>query len=116
MSLSDQQWTFLQNTALLIAFCATRQIKLTGGELYRTQEQQDLHYAAKRSKVKHSRHQDRLAVDFNIFIDNILVGSNPTEAEFIELKLMADYWHCLHADNVCGYDWSWDYNHFEMKN
>ena len=30
-------------------------------------------------------------------------------------KPLAEYWKSLHEDNVSGYDWGLDGNHFEMK-
>jgi hypothetical protein len=55
--------------ANLILFASCEGMELTMGEAFRSQEQQDIHRAAGRSRVRYSKHQDRLAIDFNLFIN-----------------------------------------------
>ena len=69
MSLSQRQQTFSIMVANLILFALQEGIALTFGETYRTEEQQEIHRRNGVSRVRHSKHQDRLAVDFNLFID-----------------------------------------------
>ena len=111
MSMSDEQWTFLRHVAKLIEHAATLPgYKLTGGELWRTEEQQRIHLEAGRSKTMKSKHMERLAVDFNLFVGGVL----QTRGE--AFKPLAEFWRSLDPEhNVSGYDWQWDYNHFERR-
>ena len=67
MTKVEQQFAFLQDVSLLIQKAVELGITLTAGELTRTQEQQDLYLAHGNTTVKHSRHQDKMAIDFNYF-------------------------------------------------
>ncbi len=69
MKLSEKQRKFTLMVAELILFAYARDMELTMGEAFRTDEQQDIHLRSGASRVKRSRHQDRLAVDMNLFID-----------------------------------------------
>lgn len=108
-SLSDKQWTFLKNVASLIQYAQSLQgYKITGGELWRHQIMQVYYLKVGLSKTKTSKHQDRLAIDLNVFID----GELRTDRE--AYKPLAEYWKSLHPDNTSGYYWNWDLNHFQM--
>lgn len=110
LTLRQRQSIFLRNVAKLIAYAFDELgVELTGGELYRTAEQQAIHVKNGLSKVKMSRHQQRLAIDLNLFID----GKYVTETE--KYKPLAEYWKSLHPENRAGYDFGWDGNHFEMR-
>ena len=50
MSMVDEQWEFLQDVALLILEAKMLHIDLTGGELYRTQAQQDIYIKEGKSR------------------------------------------------------------------
>jgi hypothetical protein len=104
-----KQSIFLLNVAKLIIWSFDNGMELTAGEMYRTDEQQAIYLQQGKSKVQRSRHQDRLAVDLNLFVGGIY----RTDKE--SYKPLATYWKSLHPDNVAGYDWGWDANHFEMK-
>lgn len=104
-----KQSVFLLNVADLIQWAFCNGYELTGGELWRPQEMQDIYLKQGKTKVKRSKHQDRLAIDLNLFID----GKYRTANE--DYKELAEYWKSLHPDNIAGYDWGWDGNHFEMK-
>jgi len=109
-SLRPKQVIFLRNVAKLIEYSTTLpNLELTAGEMWRTAEQQEIYIAKGLSKAKRSRHQDRLAVDLNVFIN----GVYRTDKE--AFKDLAKYWKELNPSNVSGYDWDWDYNHFEMR-
>ncbi|MCK5563702.1 MAG: M15 family metallopeptidase [Planctomycetes bacterium] len=69
MSLSERQQTFSIMVAKLIFFALQEGMALTFGEAFRTKEQQTLHLKSGKSRVRRSKHQARLAVDFNLFID-----------------------------------------------
>ena len=109
MTLRQKQSVFLSNVAKLISWAFENGYELTGGELFRTAEQQAIHLANKVTKAKRSRHQDRLAIDLNLFIDGKYIRTREP------FKPLAEKWKSLHPDNVAGYDWGWDANHFEMK-
>ena len=59
--------------AELTLFAYARGLELTFGEVFRTKEQQEIHMKSGRSRVARSKHQDRLAVDFNLFVDGAYV-------------------------------------------
>lgn len=109
MSLKDKQIIFLKNFALLIIWASENGYQVTAGELFRTEEQQAINIKKGLSKATRSKHQDRLAGDLNLFIK----GEYQTTRE--PYKPLAVKWKSLHPDNVAGYDWGWDANHFEMK-
>lgn len=109
MTLREKQSTFIKNVAKLIIWAFEQGYELTAGELFRTEEQQQLYLKSGKSKAQRSRHQDRLAIDLNLFID----GVYKTDKE--SYKPLAEYWKSLNQDNVAGYDFGWDANHFEMK-
>lgn len=104
-----KQSIFLQNVAALICWAFNNGYELTGGELYRTEEQQEIYRKKGLSKATRSRHQDRLAIDLNLFIDGVYQTTREP------YRPLAEYWKSLHPENVAGYDWGWDANHFEMK-
>ncbi len=107
-SINDDQSLFLQDVAKLILFAHTQKgVMLTGGELYRTAEQQAIYLAKGLTKVKLSQHQKRLAIDLNLFIDGVY------QSEKEAYKFLSDYWKSLSPKNRSGYDWGWDANHFE---
>ncbi len=98
---------------------------MTVGEFLRTNSQQALYFlgykisvldgklnvtkSKKRSKTLDGSHLKKLAADLNLFID----GKYRTDRE--SYKPLADYWKSLNENNVAGYDWGFDANHFEMK-
>ncbi len=108
MSLSDRQWTFLQNISKLIQEAQRLNIKLTGGELYRTQYQQERYVATGKSKTMHSKHLSRLAMDFNFFVDGRLTY------ELEDVKELGRYWESLSPTNQAGMFWKFrDTPHFQ---
>ena len=125
MTLREKQSAFLVNVAKLILWADTQGYQLTGGELGRTTDQQILYYrgytikdengiislvkANKLSKTMDSKHLKKLAIDLYLFKNNKYISSND------EYKPLAEFWVSLHPDNVAGYYWNFDGNHFEMK-
>ena len=123
MHMSDRQWAFLQDIAKLIQWADENGYKLTEGEGYRTIDQQILYYhglklvtnngdvflqsAPRRSKTMHSKHLDRLAHDFNVFVD----GKYTTDAA--KIRPLGEYWESLSVNNVWGGSWGWDPGHFQ---
>ena len=86
MSLSQRQQTFSIMVANLILYALQEGYGLTFGEAYRTKDQQALYFKSGHSRVKYSKHQDRLAVDFNLFID----GKYVTDKE--QYRKIGEYW------------------------
>lgn len=101
----------MANLAKLILYAYEQGYELTGGELYRTQEQQDLHRAKGLSKVQVSQHQKRLAVDLNLFKDGKWLSTSEAH------RTLGAYWKSLHTDNRWGGDFKSlpDGNHYEMR-
>jgi hypothetical protein len=119
--LRSAQWEFLQDVARLIDYAKAQGFQLTGGELWRTQEQQALHIQNKRSKTMNSKHLERLAIDLNIFYDVDEDGDMDlvTREEHVKTiaKVLGDYWERLRppGKNVWGGSWGWDSPHFERR-
>lgn len=109
MTLRERQSLFIQNFAKLILWAFENGYEVTAGELLRTPEQQQIYIKKGLSKAERSRHQDKLAGDLNLFVGGVYQTAKSP------YKPLADYWKSLHSDNVAGYDWGWDANHFEMK-
>lgn len=118
-SLSDEQWEFTQDVSRLISFAAERGFKLTMGEVYRTVEQQAIYVKSGLSKTMNSMHLNRCAVDFNIFFDIDGDGDKDLiqSGEVMErhARILGNYWKSLNSKNVSGFDWGWDYGHFERR-
>ena len=132
--LSEKQRIFTRNVACLIEFSFdVLEIELTFGEAHRTQSQILLNYfgyavvregnsialkkSKRLSKTLFSKHADRLAVDFNYFINGRLTY------DFHKVQCLGKYWESLHPDNVWGGDFNKngikdgfvDTPHFEMR-
>ena len=119
MPLSDEQWEFTLDIARLILFAYIHKYKLTQGEAYRTVEQQALYVKSGLSKTMKSGHLVRLAKDFNIFFDFDLDGDQDylsSEQHMEEhAHILGEYWASLNPKNISGFDWGWDYGHFERE-
>lgn len=119
MTLGQRQRLFAQNIGKLITWAYANGYELTFGEFDRTEEQQKIYFDTGRSKTMNSRHLVRLAGDFNVFKDGVLLNKP------VDFKPLGDYWESLHIDNCWGGDWDRDDNldeekfkdpyHFEMR-
>lgn len=111
MSKVSEQWLFLQDVAMLIMYASRIGIVLTGGELYRTKEQQEIHVKAGRSKTMNSRHMERLAIDFNFFVGGVLTY------DYDKIEPLGKYWCQLSEKNQWGgyFNSFQDTPHFERK-
>lgn len=97
MSLSDEQWLFLQDVARLIEYVKSHEWKLTGGELMRTIEQQKIYFDSGKSKTLNSSHIKKLAIDLAFF--------SPTGEYMFEKKDIqwaGNYWEELDRQNKWG--------------
>lgn len=110
MSLVKEQNKFLLDVAELIQYADNIGIVLTGGELFRTKEQQSIYVNTGKSKTFNSKHLKRLAIDFNFFIDGFLTYDKE------KLQALGDFWECLDKKNRWGGNWKFvDTPHFERN-
>ena len=113
MKTSDKQWLFLQDVAKLIIYAESINIKLTGGELFRSIEQQAIYFNSipPKTKTMKSKHLERLAIDFNFFIDDRLTW------QLEDVRALGVYWESLSDKNEAGMFWKWkDLPHFQRNN
>ena len=111
MSLVKEQATFLLDVCKLIEFATAQGFTVTGGELFRTAEQQAIYIKTGRSKTMDSKHLKRCAIDLNFFKDGKLTYDVAT------LKPIGDFWESLDPKNNWGGNWKSfkDVPHFERK-
>lgn len=115
MRTSDKQALFAVDISRLIIWGHEQGMKLTKGEALRTKEQQAIYVKKMYSRVKRSKHQDKLAQDLNL-----LVGSRLGTPE--EYRKLGEHWEFM------GHRWGgrfgvkkenynkevgWDACHFE---
>jgi len=117
MSLVKEQHLFLLDVAKLINRIANSGMIVTGGELYRTAEQQAIYVKSGLSTTTNSKHLVRLAIDLNFFV--IDANGNPklTYDKSI-IKPFGDYWESLApGKNKWGGNWATfkDVPHFERN-
>lgn len=111
MSLVPEQAEFLLHAAQLIQHATAQGYVVTGGELFRTAEQQAIYVKAGRSKTMASNHLRRCAIDLNFFKGGVLVYDVPT------LRSVGEYWESLSPKNSAGMFWKSfkDVPHFERR-
>lgn len=99
MSLVKEQAAFLLDVAKLVQKATELGFSVTGGELARTPEQQQIYVKTGRSKTMSSIHLKRCAIDLNFFKDGKLTY------DVQALKAVGDYWESLDAKNQWGGNW-----------
>ena len=128
MKLSEQQQKFTNNIGYLILFAGFYGIDLTLGEAHRTRSQILLNYfgykitkggvlglklvkTRRLSKTLNSLHAERLAIDFNFFIDGELTY------DYDKIKPLGEYWEKLDPLNRWGGNFKnfVDTPHFQMN-
>lgn len=111
MKLSEKQQIFTKNVAKLIVKAEKLGIGLTFGHAWRSQAEQRRLVQLGRSKTSNSKHLQRLAVDFNFFINGKLTYRKE------DIQELGDYWESLNEKNSWGGNWKTflDTPHFEMK-
>jgi len=116
MSTVEQQNAFIKDAARLILEAQKFGLKVTAGELYRTQEQQDIYYRTGKSKLKHSLHQDRMAIDLNFF-KRTTTGEMELTYNKADIQKLGDWWETLSPQNKWGGNWSGfiDTPHFQRN-
>lgn len=110
-SLVLEQQAFLLDVAAFIIWCKDEGWFVTGGELFRTPEQQRIYVETGRSKTMNSNHLRRLAIDLNFFRDGKLIYDKAA------LQKVGDFWESLHKQNSWGGNWNSfkDVPHFERR-
>lgn len=110
MSLVFDQADFLLDACKLITYATSAGFVVTGGELYRTAEQQAIYLKSGKSKTMQSNHLQRLAIDLNFFLNGSLTYDVPT------LTPIGHYWMSLNPKNQWGGLWKFiDTPHFERR-
>lgn len=111
MSLSSEQAAFLLDACKLIEYATQRGWTVTGGELYRTQEQQEIYFKQGKSKTMESNHLKRLAIDLNFLKNGQPVWDKPALAE------LGAFWESLNPKNRWGGNFKSlpDVPHFERN-
>lgn len=109
--MTKKQITFSKDVAKLIVFANSLGIDMTFGEVFRTNEQQEIYLKSGRTNARYSQHQNRLAVDFNFFIDGELTYKKS------DLQVLGNYWETLRSVNVWGGNFKSfiDTPHFTIK-
>ncbi|MEI7159445.1 M15 family metallopeptidase [Pectobacterium parmentieri] len=108
MTLSEKQQRFTQMTARLISWAEENGYQLTFGEAYRTPEQAKLN-AKSGAGIANSLHTQRLAVDFNLFIN----GQYQTQTE--AYLPLGEYWESLGGSWGGRFTSRPDGNHFSLE-
>jgi len=115
VGLVGKQSGFLLDVCKLIRKAHDLGFIVTGGELYRTKDQQQLYFAIGRSKTMDSMHCKRLAIDLNFFTQDDDVLELTYEKN--DMQEAGDFWESLHQDNQWGGNWTTflDTCHFERR-
>jgi len=101
LSKMDKRAIFLEMIADLIHFAKENGIRLICFSFHRTEKQQKMLYEYGKSKVKHSKHQDWLAMDLAILDDNDEIVWDRNE----DYELLGSYWK--HLGDVYGVHARW---------
>lgn len=111
MSLVTEQAAFLLDVCKLIQTANKLGFVVTGGELYRTPEQQQIYVKTGRSQTLKSNHLRRLAIDLNFFVDGKLCY------DIEKLRPIGEFWQSLNPKNSWGGFWKSfkDVPHFERN-
>ena len=96
MSLVKEQAAFLLDVVKLINFATEQGFVVTGGELFRTAEQQQIYMKTGRSKTMNSLHLKRCAIDLNFFKDGKLCYDKKV------LAPLGAFWESLDPLNSWG--------------
>jgi len=98
MSMVALQAEFLLDVCKLIEYGTEQGFVITGGELWRPMEMQQIYLQTGRSKTMNSQHLNRLAIDLNIFKDGQLCGRAGIEP-------LGKFWESLNIKNRWGGSW-----------
>lgn len=111
MSMVTEQAEFLLDACKLVQFATSQGWVVTGGELFRTAEQQTIYVRTGRSKTMNSNHLKRCAIDLNFFKDGKLVWDKT------QLAPLGAFWESLNPKNRWGGNFKSlvDVPHFERN-
>lgn len=111
MTLSEEQAAFLLDVCKLVQFATSQGWRVTGGELWRTPEQQEIYFRTGKSKTMQSNHLRRLAIDLNFLKDGQPVYDKAA------LQPIGAYWESLSKLNRWGGNFAGftDTPHFERN-
>lgn len=90
MKLVEHQAAFLMDLVKLLEVATASGFLVTGGELYRTAEQQEIYVREGKSRTRDSNHLRRLAIDLHFFKGGKLVSSRD------ELRPVGEFWESLY--------------------
>ena len=94
----------------LIKYADSQDMGVTGGDWWRSEEEQTRLFNAGYSKVMtFGFHQRRLAVDLNIFINDVYTADDKY------YKILGDYWESLDQDNIWGGRWLTIHDKFHFQ-
>lgn len=96
MSLVAEQAAFLHDVVKLIQYATAAGFVVTGGELWRSPEQQAIYVKTGRSKTLNSNHLRRCAIDLNFFKGGALCY------DIEALRPVGHYWESLDPKNRWG--------------
>jgi hypothetical protein len=109
MKLSEKQRRFTRLVGLLIEYAYKNGMELTFGAAYRSPEQAK-QTAAAGTGIVNSLHCERLAVDFNVFVDGVYQTDS---AAYLPL---GEFWESLGEDCAWGGRFKRpDGNHFSIR-
>lgn len=102
-----EQWAFLLDVSILLMKAKALGYVVTGGELYRTVEQQQWYVDQGLSNTMESNHLRRLAIDLNCFKGGVVVRATDLGA----------FWESLNPVNRWGGNFTTidDPDHFERN-
>lgn len=99
MKLILEQSAFLLDVCELVRFAHSQEVLVTGGELWRPWEMQEIYLRTGRAKTMKSSHLNRLAIDLNFFRAGKLLQSRE------EVKPFGDWWEGRNKQNRWGGSW-----------
>lgn len=108
MTLSEKQQLFTVMISSLIQWAGENNYALTFGEAYRTPEQARIN-AGKGTGISNSLHTQRLAVDFNLFIN----GEYKTHTE--DYRPLGEFWESIGGSWGGRFKSNPDGNHFSLE-
>ena len=110
MSLSKKQREFTECIGKLILYAYSEGYGLTFGDAYRDKRLHGEFGQKKSYAAKNSVHKIRLAVDFNLFVNNQYISDGDHDA----YRKLGEYWESLHTDARWGGRFQ-DSNHFSFE-
>jgi hypothetical protein len=109
VSLVAEQAAFLLDMCKLVQKATEMGWTVTGKELQRTIEQQQIYVKTGKSKTMNSNHIRCCAIDLYFFQN----GKPVIDSK--QLKPLGEFWCSLHPKNEWGGNWGWDVPHFERR-